>query len=829
MVVTVGGRGVVSVDGTYSIPGIPVNSRSERVSAATRDGRRSGSNTVVVTAARVYEGVDISLSGLGTAAFTVFDENGQPIGAGQSVALLGQCGNPCGCKTALTDAEGIVRFDDLSLGTVTAKAIRSGPAFVDVAQGSVTLFENSDDAVVGTLRFAGIGTVSGTATSPDGPVHGAEVTLVSRRFDNDSCSLVRGVSHRVRTPLSGEYRFEGVNLGTVSVSATQEWAGKSAGKGGTLVTPGQELVLDVEFQDNIAGALSGTVLLPDGLTPAGAGVEVTVQGPLPEVTVRTDGEGVYRFAEILPQGSWTLTARDPLSGGVASSRVSLRVAEAAVHNVRLLGRGTVRVTVVDGLDVPLDAAMIRLQETDYPRRSFEAALRPGDDGVAVFENIYEGRFTVDVTDAFARGGGASGTVPAPDASVDVKVSVTRTGSVRGRFLMPDQAPIPFGTVRLLSGGRVISQATTVGSGPGVGSYAFDFVPVGPVKVEAEDPLTARRGFQLGELEEENQELILDVVAQGLGRVHGEVTLNGETQGLVDVDLASGDYRASTITLADGTYSVEGVPEGHVTVTASFAGGFLAGTASGTLEGDDSAVEIDVALRQAGSIAGYVWRAGSEQVPAPASLVELSVGGRGGGRQETTDPARGRLLRVLPGASGNRHPHRRRPEQHRPGPRDGGGEPRADRAGGDRPPGRGVHPRPGVGVRRARRPRRRRLAHLRRRGVPRRARRLRRNPGAGVRQERENRHAHPGVGAGLANGYDHRALPAGNHHTGGAVAHRQPHDTDARGAQPQAVWQHPAGQKSRAPGRGDYTQGRNSRPGRDSRRSCGSRAAASRGA
>ena len=479
VVVTVGGRGVVSVDGTYSIPGIPVNGRSERVSAATRDGRRSGSNTVVVTAARVYAGVDISLSGLGTAAFTVFDENGQPIGAGQSVALLGQCGNPCGCKTALTDAEGIVRFDDLSLGTVTAKATRSGPAFVDVAQGSVTLFENSDDAVVGSLRFAGTGAVSGRVTSPDGPVHGAEVTLVSKRFDTISCSLVRGVSHRVQTPPSGDYRFEGVNLGQVSVSATQEWAGKSAGKGGTLVTPGQELVLDVEFQDNIAGALSGTVFLPDGLTPAGAGVEVTVQGPLPEVTVRTDGEGVYRFAEILPQGSWTLTARDPLSGGVASSRVSLRVAEAAVYNVRLLGRGTVRVTVVDGLDVPLDAAMIRLQETDHPRRSFEASLRPGDDGVAVFENIYEGRFTVDVTDAFARGGGASGTVPAPDASVDVKVSVTRTGSVRGRFLMPHQAPIPFGTVKLLSGGRVIGQATTVGSGPDVGSLRLRLRPGGP--------------------------------------------------------------------------------------------------------------------------------------------------------------------------------------------------------------------------------------------------------------------------------------------------------------------------------------------------------------
>ena len=104
---------------------------------------------------------------------------------------------------------------------------------------------------------------------------------------------------------------------------------------------------------------------------------------------------------------------------------------------------------------------------------------------------------------------------------------------------------------------------------------------------------------------------------------------------MEVDLVSGDYRASTMTLADGTYAVEGVPEGHVTVTASFAGGFLAGTASGLLEGDGGAAEIDVALRAAGSIVGHVWRAGGDQIPAPASSVEVYVGGVGGGRQETT--------------------------------------------------------------------------------------------------------------------------------------------------------------------------------------------------
>ena len=63
------------------------------MTARSRDGRRSGSTTVVANEPRLYDGLRIVLSGLGNAAFRVLDENGQPV-KGQPVALLGQLRQP---------------------------------------------------------------------------------------------------------------------------------------------------------------------------------------------------------------------------------------------------------------------------------------------------------------------------------------------------------------------------------------------------------------------------------------------------------------------------------------------------------------------------------------------------------------------------------------------------------------------------------------------------------------------------------------------------------------------------------------------------------------
>ena len=139
------------------------------------------------------------------------------------------------------------------------------------------------------------------------------------------------------------------------------------------------------------------MLLPDGLTSAGPGIKVTANGPLPDVIVTTDASGVYHMPAVLPEGGYTLTAFDPVTGRVARENVFLRAGQDAVHDMRLKGRGTVRVRVVTSGDVPVAAAFVRLQETNYPGTPHEGAVEPANQGVVTFENVFEGPFSVEVS------------------------------------------------------------------------------------------------------------------------------------------------------------------------------------------------------------------------------------------------------------------------------------------------------------------------------------------------------------------------------------------------------------------------------------------------
>ena len=158
----------------------------------------------------------------------------------------------------------------------------------------------------------------GKVLNPDDtPSFGADVALTSTYFFNDgsnTCGLIQGVSHRASTDQSGEFRFTGVNVGAVSVTASQPFFPTQVGQSGTLGANGQQVRFDLKLVNTISGELKGTVYLPDGVTPAGAGVDVSATGPLPEVAVKTNDQGFYRFAKIFPEGTYSVTTRDSVTG-----------------------------------------------------------------------------------------------------------------------------------------------------------------------------------------------------------------------------------------------------------------------------------------------------------------------------------------------------------------------------------------------------------------------------------------------------------------------------------------------------------------------------------
>ena len=153
--------------------------------------------------------------------------------------------------------------------------------------------------------------MTGNVLDPDSkPAFGANIALTSNVFDQDTCSLVSGISQQVQTDLNGNFRFTNVKAGRVAVAASQVFFPTQVGAQGAISSQGQTVNFNLKLVNTISGVLSGTVFLPDGVTPAGVGVEVTVNGLLPDVTVHTDANSHFKFAKIFPEGTYTITARD---------------------------------------------------------------------------------------------------------------------------------------------------------------------------------------------------------------------------------------------------------------------------------------------------------------------------------------------------------------------------------------------------------------------------------------------------------------------------------------------------------------------------------------
>jgi hypothetical protein len=628
-VVNVGAEGdFAAADGSFEITRVPVQPfQYQTVYARSASGLTFGSAQFQVNApGQVVTGVEIRLSGLGSVEFLVLDPAGQPV-ANQLVRLGGFCGNPCGCNPRTTGPNGKVRYDNLPLGSVSAQSVRVLPEYTDVATGMASITQTTAPAQ-GVLRFNGIGTVQGTVLLPGtgaDPAHGADVVLTAPHYFNDGvqvCGLVPTAA-ATRTDQEGHFEFGRVNVGPVQVVASSFVFPTPVGAQGNLTADGQTVSFTLRLVDTIAGELSGRVFLPDGTTPAGANVEVAVVGPVPEVKVRTDADGRYHFAPILPEGTYVATVRDPATGGVVEEHLYLPAGQPTLHDFRLKARGPVSVRVVEADNTPAESAFVRLTELEYPRRVFEGVADASNGSVVSFPGIYEGPITAEAFDVHGQGGRTSGTRPPGTDPVEIKVTLGATGTVRGHFLMPGGAPIPYGAVRLIAGGQVIAQTTTAGSGD-VGSYLFDYVPAGPVRLEAQDPLTARTGFAVGSVGLD-ETLTLDVQAQALGRAQGLVTSNGTAAGGASVTVKSGSYQASTSTDGLGAYHIEGVPEGSVVATASYAGGFLQGSASGSLTTEDQTLTLNVALHDSGEVRGFVLPASGSD-PAPLSLVTVQVAG-----------------------------------------------------------------------------------------------------------------------------------------------------------------------------------------------------------
>ena len=616
----------------------------------TVSARDASSPRLVTTSADVIENqttnVTLALPGMGRVVVTVFDTDGTPIQNQQVIRILG---GPCAGEAILTDAAGVAVFDDVPVGNVTVKAT-IGP---DIAAASTFIQRSGDERAV-ILRFAGFGTITGTVFDPnDAAVFGANVVLSAKRLVPNQCVFVNdSAAQQVQTGLDGAFTFRDVPLGSFGVSASQpDFFPLPVSVAGVLLTDGETRDVELRLTSNLAGELSGTVFLPDGTTPAGIGVDVTVSGGgRPDVTVRTDTLGVYSFASIFPAGRYTLTASDTVTGKLSRETLFLQQDQDLTVDLRLLGRAPVEVTVLDGAGVPVDEAFVELASASFPNDRAAGSITSFDGGTIIFERISEGNFTVTASDRLGRGGRASGMVVEEGLTAEVTVSLSVTGTVRGTFFSSDGAePIPNAQVILRQGstGRLLG-ATTTSSVPGeLGRYELSFVPAGSVLVTATDPLTGRIGETSGTIANEGEVVVLDIMQLGLGSLAGSVTSGGAPVAAGKVELTSStglsssvaNLRASATTDGSGGFMFDGVPVGSFTLKATLAN--LTGTAVGSIDRDGQEIsDLEIALESSGTVTGEVFRADAATI-VPGAPVALEPA-RGILRTEADSVARYRI-------------------------------------------------------------------------------------------------------------------------------------------------------------------------------------------
>ncbi|HEY7545949.1 MAG TPA: carboxypeptidase-like regulatory domain-containing protein, partial [Blastocatellia bacterium] len=426
----------------------------------------------------------------------------------------------------------------------------------------------------------------------------------------------------------GSYSVTQLNPGAYRVRASNSFFPTRVSKGGTLIA-GEEQVCDITLVGALGGKVQGRVFQPDGTTAVGAGVKVTLGGgALADVTVRTDETGHYEFAEVFADGNYNLTATDATSGLTNRVSISIQQNKDVIADIRLLGRGTLRVRVIDGAGNAIQGGSITIDGTAHPRDHRFIEITPASGDVIQFNNLTEGPYAI-----VASQNGLSGRVQASipnGGTVEATVQLQASGAVEGRVLLPDGVTgAGLADVFLTINNRRVGATVTSDEEGLVGKFRFDNVPAGEVILEAFDNRSGRTGRASGRINAQGETATVDIQLIPRGVVTGIITSNGAPvdHALVKI-IAIGSPLLQATTSADGRYIFAGIPAGHVSLSATGPGG-LTGQATGQVPSGAEPLPdtvINISLQPSITVIGTIYKLGGVETVMGAR-VTLRVGSR----------------------------------------------------------------------------------------------------------------------------------------------------------------------------------------------------------
>jgi hypothetical protein len=629
--VTGGGRAVrTDAQGEYTLLELPAGNHT--LSATDPNTGLSGSALALVRLGEITSNINISIlrpAQLEGRVFIVKEGTTTPVPApGVKVTTDGT-------NIAETDTQGNYKLQNVRPNSQLTLR------FVDTGKGlavNMPVIVLSGETLIRNATFRP-GSIHGKIYQPDGttPTVAQLTAYVSHPIltlgpyfgiiDTDAQPL------SVQSAADGSYSLHGINPGKFRLTTSNAFFPTRVSEGGILA-PGGDTEVNLTLVSTLTGKIQGHIFQPDGTTPVGAGVRVALSGgSLADVTVRTDENGYYEFAEVFSAGNYALTATDTLTGRTNRIYISVGKNKDAVFDMRLLGTGGLRVRVIDGAGNPAQSGHITVSGSNFPNHQRFAEITPDSGGVIEFANLFEGRYAISASQR-GLGGRADAIVPV-GSTVEVTIQLHASGTVKGKVFMPGgTTPIGLSDVELRLGGRSVGFTITSDTDEERGSFTFLNVPVGDFTLDIFDNRTGRVGRSAGRLTVQDEVATVNVELLSIGAVTGRVTANGNPvdHALVQIYADGSGIRGASLratTDADGRYRFTGIPVGRVQVNVSDAPGGQTGSAFGTISGVVEPLAdtvIDVTLEASQTLIGTVYKQGGTQTVAGAQ-VTVFVGGR----------------------------------------------------------------------------------------------------------------------------------------------------------------------------------------------------------
>lgn len=441
-------------------------------------------------------------------------------------------------------ADGSYAFAGLPIG-IYALSVTDPNTFEGSVATTVTVSRGA--AVAPPLRLTPAGTVSGSVTLAGlDPQPALTVTL-------SGPVIVTTV-----TGSTGAYAFGPVPVGDYGVSVAVPSTAEGSASAALHVAMGRTVAPDLSLTP--LGAISGSVLLA-GLGPQ-AGLAVSFTGPATGAGV-TDGAGRYRFGP-LAVGTYVVTVTEPYSvQGAASATVAVGLGEVTAPDLQLNPTARVQGRVVLTQTPPRAGLSVLLRNS--PGGGLAGFTLTGSDGTYAFGPLLTfGDYTVTTSAPST----AESTVTAP-VRIDFGLSVapdlvlTALGGVEGRVTVGGLGA---------EGAAVWAQGTNRAAlTDGAGAYGLERLPAGAHTLSASrtGADTAAASVEVAYAATTTAHFALQPTTgePATGQLSGWASLVGRgRQGGITVAVDA--TALSTVTAADGSWTLTGVPDGVWSLTVS---------------------------------------------------------------------------------------------------------------------------------------------------------------------------------------------------------------------------------------------------------------------